>query len=100
MNIILFQKEGKPKDEASSYRPISLLPSIGKVLEKLLTQRLIFHLEQSNKISDHQYVFREGWSTETELAVHHLIKRIKEGRKHYPHVLVLSIGIKGALDNI
>ncbi|GBN63707.1 hypothetical protein AVEN_125526-1 [Araneus ventricosus] len=37
-NIILFKKEGKPEDKASSCRPISLLPTIGKVLEKLLTR--------------------------------------------------------------
>ncbi|KAF8784248.1 putative 115 kDa protein in type-1 like protein [Argiope bruennichi] len=37
---ILFRKPGKPINEATSYRPISLLPTIGKVLEKLLTQRL------------------------------------------------------------
>ncbi|GBN80403.1 hypothetical protein AVEN_155615-1 [Araneus ventricosus] len=32
-NIILFHKQGKSKTEASSYRPISLLPTIGKVLK-------------------------------------------------------------------
>ncbi|GBM93338.1 hypothetical protein AVEN_5624-1 [Araneus ventricosus] len=36
-NIILFQKEIKDKRLASSYRPVSLLPTIGKVLEKLMT---------------------------------------------------------------
>ncbi|GBO01272.1 hypothetical protein AVEN_22288-1 [Araneus ventricosus] len=84
-NIILFKKEGKPEDEASSYRPISPLPTIGKVLEKLLTQRLNYHLERLNKISDNQYGFREGRST--ELAIHHLIQKINEGKKKNPHVL-------------
>ncbi|GBN18386.1 hypothetical protein AVEN_67315-1 [Araneus ventricosus] len=32
-NIILFKKEGKPEDKVSSYRPISLLPTIGNVLQ-------------------------------------------------------------------
>ncbi|GBM11363.1 hypothetical protein AVEN_13588-1 [Araneus ventricosus] len=68
-NIILFKKEGKREDEASSYRLISLLPTIGKVLEQLLTQRLDHHLERFNHISDNQYGFREGRST--ELAIHH-----------------------------
>ncbi|GBL76905.1 hypothetical protein AVEN_169755-1 [Araneus ventricosus] len=72
-NIILFKKEGKHEDEASSYRPISLLPTIGKVLEKLLTQMRNYPLERLKKISDDQYGFREGRST--ELAIHHLIKK-------------------------
>ncbi|GBL89666.1 hypothetical protein AVEN_104622-1 [Araneus ventricosus] len=67
-NIVLFEKEGKPEEEASSYRLISLLSTIGKVLEKLLTQRVSYHLERLNKISDNQYGFREGRST--ELAIH------------------------------
>ncbi|GBM44990.1 putative RNA-directed DNA polymerase from transposon X-element [Araneus ventricosus] len=97
-NIVLFRKEGKPEDEASCYRHISLLPTIGKVLEKLLIQRLNYHLERLNKISDKQYGFREGRST--ELAIHHLIQKINEGKKKNPHVLVLPIDIKGAFDNI
>ncbi|GBO16705.1 putative RNA-directed DNA polymerase from transposon X-element [Araneus ventricosus] len=97
-NIILFKKEGKPEDEASSYRPISLLPTIGKVLDKLLTQRLNYHLERLKEISDNQYGFREGRST--ELAIHHLIQKINECKKKSPHVLVLSIDIKGTFDNI
>ncbi|GBM75474.1 putative RNA-directed DNA polymerase from transposon X-element [Araneus ventricosus] len=97
-NIILFKKEGKPEDEASSYRPISLLPTIGKVLEKLLNQRSIYHLERLNKISDNQCGFREGRST--ELAIHHLIQKISESKKKNPHVVVLSIDIKDASGNI
>ncbi|GBM33932.1 hypothetical protein AVEN_79827-1 [Araneus ventricosus] len=58
-NIILFKKEGKPEDEASVYRLISLLPTIGKDLPKLLTQGLNYHLLRLNKIIDNQYVFRD-----------------------------------------
>ncbi|GBO16790.1 putative RNA-directed DNA polymerase from transposon X-element [Araneus ventricosus] len=97
-NIILFKKEGKPEDEASSYRSISLLPTIEKVLDKLVTQRLNYRLERLNKISDNQYGFREGSST--EIAIHNLIKKINEGKKKNHHLLVLSIDIKGAFDNI
>ncbi|GBO42077.1 hypothetical protein AVEN_124525-1 [Araneus ventricosus] len=46
-NIVLFLKPGKIYNEVSSYRPIALLPSIAKVLEKLMTRRLVYHLERS-----------------------------------------------------
>ena len=38
--ITLVQKPGKPPHEVTSYRPISLLPIISKILEKLRTARL------------------------------------------------------------
>ncbi|GBN28752.1 Putative protein in type-1 retrotransposable element R1DM [Araneus ventricosus] len=97
-NIILFHKHGKSKTEASSYRPISLLPTICKVLEKLLTQRLNFHLEKNNRLSNLQYGFREGKST--EMAITKLLDTIHKGKSRGDHVLVLSIDIKGAFDNI
>ncbi|GBN69136.1 hypothetical protein AVEN_153526-1, partial [Araneus ventricosus] len=46
-NIILFQKLGKDPKLPTSYRPIALLPTLGKALEKLLTQRLTFFLEKT-----------------------------------------------------
>ncbi|GBN39631.1 Putative protein in type-1 retrotransposable element R1DM [Araneus ventricosus] len=53
-NIILFQKGGKDQRLSSSYRPISLSPTIGKVLEKLMTQRLTYHLESTNSLNNRQ----------------------------------------------
>ncbi|GBO43364.1 hypothetical protein AVEN_68409-1 [Araneus ventricosus] len=97
-NIILFHKYCKSKTEASSYRPISLLPAIGKVQEKLLTQRLNFHLEKNNRLSNLQYGFREGRST--EMAITKLLDIIHKGKASGDHVLVLSIDIKGAFNNI
>ncbi|GBM63093.1 hypothetical protein AVEN_68546-1 [Araneus ventricosus] len=63
-NIILFKKEGKPECEASSYRPISLLPTIGKVLEKLFTQRLSYHLGDLTRLAITREVEKEetGWA--------------------------------------
>ncbi|GBM84965.1 hypothetical protein AVEN_120226-1 [Araneus ventricosus] len=61
-------------------------------------QRLNYHLERLNKISDNQSGFRERRSK--ELAIRHLIQKIIEGQKKNPHVMVLSIDIKGTFDNI
>ena len=43
--ITLIPKPGKPIYETSSYRPISLLPTLSKLFEKLLTNRLLPLLE-------------------------------------------------------
>ncbi|XP_055932964.1 uncharacterized protein LOC129962987 [Argiope bruennichi] len=97
-NIILFRKPEKPINEATSYRPISLLPTIGKVLEKLLTQRLTYHLEKNNHICNRQYGFHEGKSM--DLAIDNLMREIKLAKQNKNHVLLLLIDIKGAFDNI
>ncbi|GBM88000.1 hypothetical protein AVEN_185936-1 [Araneus ventricosus] len=51
VDVILFQKPGKDIKEISEYRPIALLSTIAKVLEKLMKQSLVRHLETYNKLS-------------------------------------------------
>src|SRR6266576_5594901 len=59
--IIMLQKPGKPPNEVSSYRPMSLLPSISKLFEKLLLKRLKPLIE--DKIHDIQFGFRNKHAT-------------------------------------
>src|SRR6266576_2351250 len=59
--IIILQKPGKSPNEVSSYRPISLLPSISKLFEKLLLKRLKPLLE--DKIPDFQFSFHNKHAT-------------------------------------
>lgn len=61
--VIMIAKPGKPPHETSSYRPISLLPIISKLFEKLLLKRLKPIIESLNLIPEHQFGFREKHST-------------------------------------
>jgi len=62
--LVLLRKETKPLDQPSSYRPLCLINSIGKLYERLLKVRIITHLElQPNGISEHQFGFMKGRST-------------------------------------
>jgi hypothetical protein len=56
-------KEGK-SHEISNYRPISLLTSFSKIIEKLIYTRLITHIEANNLLVQEQYGFRSHSSTE------------------------------------
>ena len=49
---------------ASNYRPISLLPIIGKLFEKLLFTRLTSFIQKYNILYDRQYGFQSAKSTE------------------------------------
>ena len=55
--------KSRAKDDISNYRPISVLPSISKILEKVVNKR-IFDFNQTHKIlNNNQYGFREKHST-------------------------------------
>ncbi|GBO26896.1 Retrovirus-related Pol polyprotein from type-1 retrotransposable element R1, partial [Araneus ventricosus] len=96
--IVLFYKEGKRQDDPKSYRPISLLPALGKLLEKLLTQRLNFFLKNSNQQNPKQFGFKEGTSIDNALTS--LVDQIHEFKRQKLHVAVVSVDIKGAFDNL
>ena len=50
-------------NQASNYRPISLLLQFSKVLEKLIYNRLHCYLEKYNLLSKYQYGFRQDSSS-------------------------------------
>jgi hypothetical protein len=52
---------------ASNYRPISLLPILGKLFEKIIYSRLISFIKKYNVLYRRQYGFQKGMSTEYAL---------------------------------
>jgi len=61
--IILVPKPNKPKHLSSSYRPISLLPVLGKLFEMALLKRLRHILQNNQIIPNNQFGFRNRHST-------------------------------------
>lgn len=74
--VIALKKPGKDIAIPSNYRPISLLPSAGKVFEKIIFKRLQKHAD--HLIINEQFGFRASHSTVQQLArvaehvAHHL----------------------------
>jgi len=52
------------KENVANYRPISLLTSPSKVLEKIIYDRLLKHIETNNILAVEQFGFRTSSSTE------------------------------------
>ena len=61
--IILIPKPGKDLTLPSSYRPISLLPCLSKLFEKVLLLKIKPYLISRKIIPDHQFGFRENHGT-------------------------------------
>ena len=64
--IIPVYKKGD-KHLFCNYRPITLLPCFSKILEKVVYNRIINHLNQNNLLNCSQYGFRAGHSCEHAL---------------------------------
>lgn len=61
--IIPIRKPGKDPTVASSYRPIALSSHLGKVMERMIVERMTFYVESRNLITPFQSGFRKGRST-------------------------------------
>jgi hypothetical protein len=61
--IIMILKPGKQPTDVTSYRPISLLSVLSKLLEELLLHRLLSDPRSQDWIPSHQFAFRKAHST-------------------------------------
>ena len=64
--IVPIHKKG-PKNLARNYRPISLTSAICKVMEAVMKDKIMTHLECNDLLSPHQHGFRSGRSCTTQL---------------------------------
>ncbi len=79
-HVIPIFKTGN-KLECDSYRPISLLSSVSKVLEKIVAEKLIEHLLVNDLLSVHHYGFLPKQSTQHNLIqiVNYISNDLNEG---------------------
>ncbi|CAB3997753.1 Hypothetical predicted protein [Paramuricea clavata] len=64
--IIPIHKEGD-KAECGNYRPISVIPTVAKILEKIIYNQLSSYINDKDIICKQQFGFRPNHSTETAL---------------------------------
>ncbi len=61
--IIPIRKPGKDPSNPMNYRPIALTSHLGKIMERMITERLTFYMESRGLFSPHQSGFRKGRGT-------------------------------------
>jgi hypothetical protein len=95
--IIPIVKPGKEgSDEVSKFRPISLLASGGKVLEKLLINRINHHVYTRGHMNENQFGFRPQKSTvDAALAIKDFVQKSLEAGDV---VALASLDIQGVFD--
>lgn len=60
---IAIPKPNKPAESPNSYRPISLLPSISKILEKIIKEKILDFVETNEIFPSQQFGFRKQHNT-------------------------------------
>ena len=66
-HISAIYKRSGPKNVKTSFRPISILPTLSKVFESIIHERLLSHCIDNNIISDRQAAYLKGDSTISQL---------------------------------
>ena len=69
-HITAIYKRVGPKTDKSNFRPISILPTLSKICESVMHDRLLKHCLENNIISDKQAAYLKGDSTVSQLFIH------------------------------
>jgi hypothetical protein len=96
-SIVPIIKQGKEDiRDASKYRPISLLNVVGKVLDKLIIDRILHHVHSNAGLNSNKYGFiPQSGTVEAAMAGK---KIIRENLKHKNWISVVSLAVQGAFD--
>ncbi|KAL0852476.1 hypothetical protein ABMA28_000643 [Loxostege sticticalis] len=94
--VVILPKPGKESyTDPKSYRPIGLLPVLGKIWEKMLIRRIRWHTMDS--LSKRQYGFTPQRSTEDSL--YDMMTHIKAELRAKKLIVMVSLDIEGAFDS-
>jgi hypothetical protein len=97
--IIVLRKPGKPDYSApGAYRPISLLNTLGKVLEAVIARRLSYYAETHGLLPDTQFGGRPGRTTEQALLV--LANEIDRAWLKNKVITLVAFDLKGAFNGV
>ena len=88
--------KGKEEDHIVNYRPVSLLMTISKVLEKIIYNRLYKFLLKHNILYDSQYGFRSKHSCQD--AILEMVGRLLQAQNEDKHCAGIFLDLSKAFD--
>ena len=94
--IPLWKGKGKDKLLAESYRPVQLLPSISKLVEKTVQEQLYEHMEREKLWNPNHHSYRTAHSTTTALG--QLTDLFYEASDQKKNSVAMSVGESAAFD--
>ena len=98
--LVFIPKPGKNRCDPNNYRPISLLPVIGKIYGRIITKRLTAFLRDNNLEHPNQYGFTQGRGTESSLAISYEFVAKHLSFTHKQMLSIVNRDNQGAFDHI
>ena len=95
--ILPIFKKGEA-NEFSNYKPVSVLPEVSEIFERLMHNRLIKFIDQLNIINSNQFGFRKNHST--SLAINTFVNKFHETIENDQLTISLFIYLSRAFDTI
>ena len=95
--VIPIHKKGKI-NEFCNYRPVSVLPALSKVYERLLYNRILEFVGKHEILSDHQFGFRKKYSTSH--AINSLVNQFHDSVEKNEFMIGLFVDLSRAFDTI
>jgi ribonuclease HI len=97
--IVIMRKDSRPDySDPEAYRPISLLNTLGKLLEAVMAKRLSYYAETYRLLPDTQFGGRPGRNTEQALLV--LTNAIDRAWRRLRVVTLIAFDLKGAFNGV
>ena len=90
-------KDGDPA-QFGNYRPISVLPAISKVFERVIQVRLLSFLKRQGSILATQYGFRRGHST--YMAILDMVENVRKAWEDGDHSIGVFVDFRKAFDTV
>ena len=94
--VPLYKKGGR--GEVANNRPVSILPVVSKIIERIVYDPLCEHLEKQNILYKYQSGFRRSYSTET--ALNDLFDRSKYSMDKGLYAGMVMIDLQKAFDTV
>ena len=94
----LLKKPSLDKDTLSSYRPVSNLTQLSKVIEKVVALRIMTHVSDQQMVECFQSAYRKNHSTETALLC--VTSAVKTAMDTNQGTILLLVDLSSAFDTI
>lgn len=96
--VVPLLKPGKDKSQPVSYRPIALTSNFSKLMERMVTSRLTWYLENNNLLNINQSGFRKNKRTLDQLI--RLSNTIQKGLAGKKYTLGVFLDVEKAYDMV
>ena len=96
--VPIYKGKNKPRNQLGSYRPVSLLPVVAKIVERLIQKQLMQHMIKSKQMNTNQHAYRANHSTTS--AICQLADNIYQATDSNMIATLLAVDQSAAFDTV